>query len=645
MIGTLARKRTNLTALAVLAALAVALFAVINIASAAPALVVSIDDSDNIVDAGGSNIVSFAVTGDDAGATASTYTVNFIVAGNGIVFNRDTTMETYATRSAQDVVGETDAAAATKLGTVLYPPNAAGEYTISVRATDTDGDILDGTLTITVGEAGDAIGAVSVSLGKVAHDTAKNAKTDSATTSAGEVASSYDTCTDADGSGPSDASDAGCIAVTVSVLNSLGEPANASDITGIHVFAPLATIYSADTPTEDGEGGTLNIGETFTITNGVGVQQGESVGATEKFYIAKGTAGVVNVSAIILGAGNATSEVLTLTFTGSASAITLGDPSSPLSKSGTKYEAVGSTTEGVDQNTDGDFTDTDDTPPVPAEEVPSVGVANIEVNATDKSGNPAPLTPDESVTVEVTDADGNVVETIDDNQRSKPNTLTLIVEMVGTDAAPGTYTVTMTLGELDEQTAEIVVAGNVANIDVAVSESTVALGDIITATATVTDADGNLQPDADTVMFQAVGSLKLTGLGTGGNATGQAAGTLDDGVATARFVVVDGSGTATIIASLDNVDGVTSVSTEAAAGAPEEVSLDCLSATNGFATYTCDMDSSASELFGLVSGRGATAVHLWNGSDWVRYSVVDGAMVPGSSDFTVTDNDILYISN
>ncbi len=84
---------------------------------------------------------------------------------------------------------------------------------------------------------------------------------------------------------------------------------------------------------------------------------------------------------------------------------------------------------------------------------------------------------------------------------------------------------------------------------------------------------------------------------------------------------------------------------EAAAAADEAVSLACLSATNGFATYTCGVDSSASELFGLVSGRGATAVHLWNGSDWVRYSVVDGAMVPGSSDFTVTENDILYISN
>ena len=36
---------------------------------------------------------------------------------------------------------------------------------------------------------------------------------------------------------------------------------------------------------------------------------------------------------------------------------------------------------------------------------------------------------------------------------------------------------------------------------------------------------------------------------------------------------------------------------------------------------------------------------LWNGSAWVRYSVVDGTMVPGSSDFMVAENDILYISN
>ena len=77
----------------------------------------------------------------------------------------------------------------------------------------------------------------------------------------------------------------------------------------------------------------------------------------------------------------------------------------------------------------------------------------------------------------------------------------------------------------------------------------------------------------------------------------------------------------------------------------DEVSLDCLSALNGFSTWTCNVDTTASALFGMLAERGATAVHLWNGSMWVRYAVVDGSEIPGSSDFTVTEDDILYISN
>ena len=77
----------------------------------------------------------------------------------------------------------------------------------------------------------------------------------------------------------------------------------------------------------------------------------------------------------------------------------------------------------------------------------------------------------------------------------------------------------------------------------------------------------------------------------------------------------------------------------------DEVSLDCLSALNGFSTWTCNVDSSASAIFGMLADRGATAVHLWNGTEWVRYSVVDGNEVPGSSDFAITEDDILYISN
>ena len=59
--------------------------------------------------------------------------------------------------------------------------------------------------------------------------------------------------------------------------------------------------------------------------------------------------------------------------------------------------------------------------------------------------------------------------------------------------------------------------------------------------------------------------------------------------------------------------------------------LACLSNLNCFATWVCGVESSASEIFGLVTGRGATALHLWNGSAWVRYSVVDGTMVPAGA--------------
>ena len=79
--------------------------------------------------------------------------------------------------------------------------------------------------------------------------------------------------------------------------------------------------------------------------------------------------------------------------------------------------------------------------------------------------------------------------------------------------------------------------------------------------------------------------------------------------------------------------------------AAEPTGIDCLSATSGFSAWTCEAGSSASALFTALSERGATAIHLWNGSAWVRYSVVDGAEVPGSTDFTVTENDILFISN
>ena len=65
----------------------------------------------------------------------------------------------------------------------------------------------------------------------------------------------------------------------------------------------------------------------------------------------------------------------------------------------------------------------------------------------------------------------------------------------------------------------------------------------------------------------------------------------------------------------------------------------------GFASWLSEQTISASELFSALNEAGATAIHVWNGTSWVRYSVVDGNEVPGSVDFMVNLGNVLYISN
>ena len=82
-----------------------------------------------------------------------------------------------------------------------------------------------------------------------------------------------------------------------------------------------------------------------------------------------------------------------------------------------------------------------------------------------------------------------------------------------------------------------------------------------------------------------------------------------------------------------------SVSTEAEEAAEDVMGLSCLSTFSAFSTYTCGQDRSASELFAMVSGRGATAIHQWNGAAWVCYTVVVDTLMPGFTDFPVIGNE------
>ncbi len=232
---------------------------------------------------------------------------------------------------------------------------------------------------------------------------------------------------------------------------------------------------------------------------------------------------------------------------------------------------------------------------------------------------------------------------------SMMNNLMLDIDAAMTSAlAAGTYTLEITSGTLKASTT-LMVVGAADEVDLTLDPvPATEIGQGVTASVMVTDADGNAVADGTMVTF---GVSDLVG-------DDDAVAVLDDtsaltvaGKASTTLTVV-GAGRAVVRATVSDdstpardVEVLISTAGAPAAAAAETVGLDCLSAWTGFATWTCDVTSTASELFGLVSGRGATAVHLWNGTAWIRYSVVGGTLVPGSSDFAVSREDILYISN
>ncbi len=182
-----------------------------------------------------------------------------------------------------------------------------------------------------------------------------------------------------------------------------------------------------------------------------------------------------------------------------------------------------------------------------------------------------------------------------------------------------------------------------AAVSISSSPDDLADGSVVTVTISVTDHNGEPVADGTTVSVALGGSLGL-------NAVTVGTGTID-GAVTAVYIVDGSEGSATIVATAGEAVGTATLTIEAPAPppapepAPEVASLDCFSNLVGFSTWTCGVDSTASEAFALVAGRGATAIHLWNGSAWVRYAIVDGNEVPGSSDFMIAEDDILYISN
>ena len=611
-------------------ALVGAMFVAMGSVSAAPAISVEFDDSDGVV-APGTTVYVYvrdASTGDDVVS-------NFTVAEVHVSGELPGTELPNVGVASDAILGkgvEKDGAANDNLTIEIPKGTAPGTYVVTATTNTVSGVTLSDSSDLVVGDPGTGVDSVDISFGK-SHIATADAATGSRSCGAAPAAQS-DPVSDEDKAQTASerVDDANApaeepICLTVTVKNSLGKKANDSDVKLLFITAEGGTATGPGLGTASGT-------EDDTAT--VGAVNDDSRKAAYSFHVTRGTAGSLTVE---VDAGPAESTI-ELTFTGGATSLSIADASDVLARSGDAYNPTG---------------DDNGTPNDSADDKPTEGGIIFEVTASDKAGNSVDLAPGAVTAVKITDSDGKDVTSSfnTDNEMQKAGSSQVVqvrVGTTGTKVAAGEYTAEVSLTEVnDSKVSAMFSVADVAD-DVSLSASAMTsemIGDVITVTATVSDASGNPVADGTDVDFDVSSSTGLAGIGKGHGAND----TVDTvgGMASVKYAVV-GHGTSVVSATAGGATGVVVIESTAGMVEPEampeeEVGVGCLSNLSGFSTWSCGVESSASEIFGLVSARGVTAIHLHNGTAWVRYSVVDGAMVPGSSDFMVTENDILYISN
>ena len=588
-------------------------------------------ESDNVVKAGS----NYSIIGESTVDTTPTWNAanSFLVGDSGLIVRAAVDPSIAAKGAGSATQGQV-------LGTLIVPSStSAGDYLVYAKVGTETGE-----LKVTVGEPGVGAGSAELSLdsfhldGKTGTEvgtfTCGPASGGTTTGDAIHVKEKESEQTDTASSGAGIAATDTGVCLIVNVKNTMGNKPNVPEVTRVTFITPGAATDSSSYAT--------------TASGSVNAFGDADGGVSQRHTVRKEKPGTIDVYAIVFGAGGAvaTSNTLTLTFTGDATSILVEDAATTLHYS-TVADAKGD--DDGDDNTedssaddnarDPNGTDTTDPPTI-----------RLQVTATDGSGNTATV-PTTGYSSTIKNADG---DTVLSNKISVPSTAVvdggqtyLVITGHGTEAAklaPGTYTIEVTNGTRKDS-AMFVVSGGAGMISLEVDSETVEVGQVVKVTAEVSDADGNAVIDNTEVTFEVAGALDLKLLGaTNGMVTGKT----KAGSASARALVSKGTGSASFVVSVGSIYETITVSTmaeEEEAMPEEEASVSCLSELSGFATWSCGVSADASEIFAMVSARGVSAIHLWNGSTWVRYSVVDDAMVPGSSDFMVTENDILYISN
>ena len=468
----------------------------------------------------------------------------------------------------------------------LSTAGASGEYTITATIGITrDGEPITVSKDLMVGDPGDAVAAVDLRYSTMGTAT---------------------TTDDEDGR----ASKSGTVELEWVITNSLGTVTNDSSLSVIQI---------------SGTNGSYTVGTQENKLNGLTVENRTAKG-TITVGSRQSKERVVTVTITAIGGASVATDSIDVHFTGNLDAVSIDN-----SNVGTMFYRDAGT------EADGDSGDHRDS-------------LSFKISGADASGNFVPLaSPDITVTSKATGKTVTAITAMPAMSRgSKVYDLAVLDNdaLVTSPLDTGEYTMTVTQGT-KRASVDFTVVGMGDNLELDVSNTApTTVGDNVQVTAMVS-SDGMPVADGTKVTFKSRDTV-----GDSDSVlflTTEETVTTKGGEAEATFVVI-GPGSAVITAAADGDVRVEVVTSTAGAPEPEampeeEASVSCLSELSGFATWSCGVSADASEIFEMVSARGVSAIHLWNGSTWVRYSVVDDAMVPGSSDFMVTENDILYISN
>ncbi len=518
---------------------------------------------------------------------------------------------------------------------IVIPPSATpGTYTVTVTGYKSlkDRTVVTETRTLTVGSAPSV---TTVSFGPSAPRRAVTGDTDTTPADGyADDASLAESTTIATGE---------TTELTLSLQSALNKPPEAGTVSSIFVTTTNGTLSTESIGKVTKRAQTANCKTQNASSCEIDLKPLKDSGGALPAKIrvqlkAPTTPGKATVSATVIAGGKVHQpEPVTVTFTGPPKSLSLGEaPSTVLG-----YDV------GKDQASDYDAAKAPDRGADARDQI------TFMVKATDGAAGAGNEVKTPTLTVAVHDGSGSLVSK-GKYQTTQSGTLMnmLLLDIDASASAPlkpGEYKLTVTSGALKAE-GMFRVAGDAAMMELALEPmSADTFGQEVTATATVTDAEGNAVADGTPVTFRVSDfrgdSDSVAVLDTTGAMLSK------DGEAMATLTVV-GAGNAVVRATTSKAGGGTLLKTAvlvSRAGAPaaadDDDPLDCLSELSGFSVWTCTGETTASEIFTVVSGRGASAVHLWNGSAWIRYSVVNGAMVPGSRDFPVGRNDVIYISN